>query len=158
MTLGKSSTLDLIGKLVQTRPRGTLSDTRMADMIAAQIEANKSNGSPEDMIRIYNAFFSTTLGPLLPVNDATDYVGGFFPAGKHATVLSNDPAQGLHDDTESIRNGIGMLAQVAPGGNRVILIAAVEPTCVAEDCFRLDSTSADGPEKMLAALDSPSDL
>lgn len=155
VALGASSTLIELAKLVQARARGTLDDTRMADLIASQVQVNRAQGTPEDLIAVYTAFFNATQGPPLFVTDADQATGGSFPAGLRTLVIEAELANGLFDTPEAFRNGMALIAQATPAGNRTILICAVAPTNDTNTVFVLDSSNTDDVSHMVCAFDSP---
>lgn len=157
VTRSKSSTLAKLSDMVGGRDRGSLSDAQFRDLILAQIQTSKSDGTVDELVAIYDPILSTAMGDIVGINqpeDAGSFVGDF-AGGDNCTVLIPELAAAQFGSLEQIRNAMSLLKQATPAGNRTVLIVAVDPTNNTNPIFLLDSTNTDGTARLLTAFDAP---
>lgn len=158
---GNTHAMVQVAKLVGARPIGTLPAADYVNLINAQIQVNKSQGAPEDLINVYNAMFAPYIGPLRSVVDVADPPGSEgYSAGVGALHLMGGISIGNSITLEQARNGMALIHSASPAGNRTIVTMGVFPITNIPGMvgvFFCDTSPTDDPDyALLASFDSPS--
>lgn len=157
---GNLATMVRVANLVGARALGSIATADYKVLINAQIQVNKSQGSPEDMIAVCNALIVPYLGPLnggvLDAGEGPSAKGNM--GGTGVLLIEPEISYGTSISIEFARNALALTKSATPAGGRTIVVMAITPTNNPNAIFLLDSTLTDSTARMIVALDSPSTL
>ncbi len=153
---GNLATMARVAKLVGARPLGNLAAADYVNLINAQVQVNKSQGSPEDAISIYRAMLEPITGPLSTVTDVGDAADPYgYSAGLGVLhILGGD---GAPLNLEQARNAMALFKSAAPAGGRTLVTLGIYPVYDVAAPFLCDTSATDSNSfGLLATYDSPS--
>jgi hypothetical protein len=153
---GNLATMVRVAKLIGARPLGTLAAADYVNLINAQIQVNKGQGSPEDLINVYNAMLKPYTGDLIEILDAGETGSQGYTSGPGVLQLISQLDMGKFATFEQARNAMALIKSATPVGSRTIVTMAIDPVLNTGAIFFCDASNTDDSGYgLLASFDSP---